>query len=153
MRSLTHAALVVLILFISLGGRAQATEQQLDRDAAAALNALYASSPAARALGAKAKGVLVFPDARESSFVEGALAGDGVLFRDGTVAGHYSIGSLAADLEAGAQSYSYALFFMSDAALENLSDSLDFDISLDPDVVLVYLGGATELPAATVQPY
>ena len=153
MRSLTHAALVLLILFISLGGRAQATEQQLDRDAAAALNALYASSPAARALGAKAKGVLVFPDARESSFVEGALAGDGVLFRDGTVAGHYSIGSLAADLEAGAQSYSYALFFMSDAALENLGDSLDFDISLDPDVVLVYLGGATELPAATVQPY
>jgi len=153
MRSLTHAALVLLILFISLGGRAQATEQQLDRDAAAALNALYASSPAARALGAKAKGVLVFPDARESSFVEGALAGDGVLFRDGTVAGHYSIGSLAADLEAGAQSYSYALFFMSDAALENLSDSLDFDISLDPDVVLVYIGGATELPAATVQPY
>ena len=153
MRSLTHAALVLLILFISLGGRAQATEQQLDRDAAAALYALYASSPAARALGAKAKGVLVFPDARESSFVEGALAGDGVLFRDGTVAGHYSIGSLAADLEAGAQSYSYALFFMSDAALENLSDSLDFDISLDPDVVLVYLGGATELPAATVQPY
>ena len=153
MRSLTHAALVVLILFISLGGRAQATEQQLDRDAAAALNALYASSPAARALGAKAKGVLVFPDARESSFVEGALAGDGVLFRDGTVAGHYSIGSLAADLEAGAQSYSYALFFMSDAALENLGDSLDFDISLHPDVVLVYIGGATELPAATVQPY
>jgi lipid-binding SYLF domain-containing protein len=151
MRSLR--SLILLVLFISLTGRAQATEQQLDRDAAAALSALYAGSRAARALGAKAKGVLVFPDARESSFVEGAIAGDGVLFRDGTVADHYNIGSLEADLEAGAQSYSYALFFMSDAALENLSDSLDFDISLDPDVVLVYLGGATELPAATAQPY
>lgn len=145
--------LIALLLFMALSARAHATEEELDRVAAAALNDLYASSPTARALGATAKAVLVFPDVRESSFVQGAQAGDGVLFIAGSVAGHYSVGSPAARLEAGAQSYSYALFFMSDAALQDLDDPLEFDTTLDPDIVSVYIGAATALPAVTGQPY
>lgn len=153
MKSALRAFLLLFVL-IPLAALAQAIGAELDRHAAAALGSLYASSPAAAGLGARAKAVLVLPDVRRSSFAEGEPAGDGVLFIGGRIAGHYRMGGLQADLEAGAQSYSYALFFMSDAALENLDDdSLDFDITLDPDVVFVYIGAATELPGVGVQPY
>src|SRR5467141_2834801 len=101
----------LFILIVSLACHA-ASPDELDQSAAAALNALYANSPAASVLGANAKGVLVFPDVRKSSLVVGEQAGDGVMFRDGQVAGHYSIGDPQARLEAGAESYSYVVFFM-----------------------------------------
>ena len=127
---------ILLIVFTPFIARGQTTDGELDREAAAALNALYASSSAARVLGATAKGVLVFPDVRISSFVAGAPAGDGVMFSGGKIAGHYSIGDLQADLEAGAQSYSYALFFMSDGALERVNEPGGGDIGSDPNVVI-----------------
>jgi lipid-binding SYLF domain-containing protein len=141
----------LFILIVSLASHA-ASSDELDQDATAALKALYASSPAARALGARAKGVLVLPDVRQSSLVVGGEAGDGVMFRDGKVDGHYSIGDPQARLEAGAASYSYALFFMSDAALDGLRDSTGFDPAHDPDIVFVNIGEANEVSAVTVQP-
>jgi hypothetical protein len=95
--------------------------------------------------------VLVFPDVRTSSFVVGAQTGDGVMFRDGQVAGYYRIGDAAAGLEAGAESYSYALFFMSDAALQRLRDARAFDTSRDPDIVFINVDEADEISAVGVR--
>ena len=134
---------ILFLLAFSLSAGAQLT-YDLERSARAALDTLYASSPAASSLGAKAKAVLVFPDVRESSF-DMARAGDGVLFIGGSVAGYYSMGGV---LEAGAESYSYAMFIMSHAALDRLSDStVFFDRSPDPDVVVVEIGAMRRLPA------
>jgi lipid-binding SYLF domain-containing protein len=144
MKAALRIPVFLLLLALSLAVHSEPTAE-LDQSASAALNDLYASSSAASALGAKAKAVLVFPDLRTSSFVVGAQAGDGVMFRDGQVAGYYSIGGVAAGLEAGAQSYSYALFFMSDAALQRLRDSSDFDTSGDPDIAFVDVLGETSL--------
>lgn len=144
-------AFILLILCVPLIARAQATDAELDRDATAALNALYASSPAARVLAATAKGVLVFPDVRTSSLVEGAQAGDGVMFTDGKVTGYYSIGGLEAEMEAGAQSYSYALFFMSDVALERVNDLGGFDVGGDPNVVIFDVGEALMIAGSSLR--
>ncbi len=144
-------AFVFLIVCIPLIARAQATDGELERDAAAALNALYASAPAARVLSATAKGVLVFPDVRTSSLVEGAQAGDGVMFTDGKIAGYYSIGGLEADMEAGAQSYSYALFFMSDVALERVNDPDGLDIGGDPNIVIFDVAQALMIGGASLR--
>jgi len=140
----------LFMLMLSLASHA-ASPDELDQSATAALNALYASSPAASALGAKARGVLVFPDVRKSSLVVGEQAGDGVMFRDGQVAGHYSIGDPQASLEAGAESYSYVVFFMSDAALEGLDDSRGVDVGSDPNIVVVDVGAARDLSALIPQ--
>jgi lipid-binding SYLF domain-containing protein len=137
------------MLLVPVGARAELTTD-LERRASAALSALYASSPAASRLAEKAKGVLVFPDVRESSLDVGALAGDGVLFVDGSVAGYYSLGDMQAALEAGAQSYGYAIFFMSDAALARMGDWDGFDPGLDPDVVVVEIGATHKLPALMI---
>ena len=151
MKNALHIPVVLFAFLISLAAHAQSTPQ-LDRQATAALNDLYASSPAAKALGARAKGVLVFPDVRKAAFIVGAQSGEGTMFQAGKVVGHYSIGDAAAGLEAGAESYSYALFFMSDAALAGLRDSRGFDVGLDPNIVFVNVGAAKEVSAATVQP-
>ena len=144
-------AFIFLIVCIPLIARAQVIDGDLDHAAAAALNALYASSPTARVLAATAKGVLVFPDVRTSSLVEGAPAGDGVMFSDGKIAGYYSIGGLDADLEAGAQSYSYALFFMSEVAFERLNDPDGFDVGGDPNIVIFDVGEALMIAGSSLR--
>ena len=134
---------ILLLLGFSLSARAQLT-YDLERSAEAALDTLYATSPEATTLGTRAKAVLVFPDVRESSF-DGARAGDGVLFIRGSVAGRYNMGAV---VEAGAESYSYALFIMSDAALDHIADSAVFDLGPNPDVLVVEIGAMRRLPAA-----
>jgi lipid-binding SYLF domain-containing protein len=145
------AAFLALLVSIPLSARAQAIDADLDREAKAALDALYAGSQAARVLAATAKGVLVFPDVRTSSLVEGAQAGDGVMFSGGEIAGYYSLGGLQDDLEAGATSYSYALFFMSDVALERVNDPDGFDVGGDPNVVIFDVGAALMIGGASLR--
>jgi len=140
-------------LLLSVSALAQTTTQEkLDRNAQAALDALYVSSPGAKALAEQAKAVLVFPDVKKAAFIVGVQSGEGVLIKGGKVAGHYSIGGVQGGLEAGAASYNYALFFMSDAALQGLLDRRDgFDIGFDPNIVLVNVGASKQATAATAQ--
>jgi lipid-binding SYLF domain-containing protein len=128
-----------------------APAQALDQDAQAALDSLYAGVPAAKALGAQAKAILVFPYIHKAALVVGAQSGDGVMFRNGSIIGHYRVDGLLAGLEAGAQSYGYAMFFMSDAALEKMKSAKGFEIGTDPNIVVVDGGAAKEVSTSTVQ--
>ena len=123
----------------------------VDQDAQAALDALYARSPAAKALGAKARAILVFPSIHKAAFIVGAQSGDGVLFKGDSIIGHYRVDGLLAGLEAGAQSFGYAMFFMSDAALENLRKAKGFELGADPNIVIVDAGAAKEVSTSTLQ--
>jgi lipid-binding SYLF domain-containing protein len=128
-----------------------APEQVLDQDAQAALDTLYESTPAAKALGAKAKAILVFPYIHKAALVIGAQSGDGVMFRNGRIIGHYRVDGLLAGLEAGAQSYGYAVFFMSDAALERMKTAKGLEIGTDPNIVVVDAGAAKDISSSTAQ--
>ena len=55
-------AAAILMLAIPRAGGAAAPAQGPEADARAALQALYAKVPAAKALGAKAQGILVLPN-------------------------------------------------------------------------------------------
>src|SRR5258706_4406935 len=61
-------------------GSTAPTRSILDQDAQGALQSLYSTAPAAKALGDKAVGVLVFPDIRKAAFILGAQGGADVLF-------------------------------------------------------------------------
>ena len=76
--------------------------------------------PATKALGEKAKAVLVFPSVYKAALLVGGQGGNGAMFQDGRIVGHYNIGGVAVGLEGGAQTYSYAVFLMSDEAVERL---------------------------------
>ena len=123
----------------------------VDEEATKALNALYESTPAAKALGDKAKAVLVFPNVRRGALLVGGQGGHGAMFKDGKIVGHYNIGGVVAGLEAGAQTFSYAVFFMSDAAMQRLNSAKGFELGIEPNIVVLNAGAAANISTTTAQ--
>ena len=84
----------------------------LTSDARAALRQLIAQNPAARGVSEKALGVLVFPNVVKAGFIFGGQSGQGILFYGDKAAGRYRTTAASYGLQAGAQKFGYALFFM-----------------------------------------
>jgi lipid-binding SYLF domain-containing protein len=124
---------------------------EMDRDAAAALQALYAGTPRAKELGAKAKGILVFPTIIKAGFIVGGQYGEGALRKGGKTVGYYNTVAASYGLQAGAQSFGYALFFMTDSGLKYLDKSGGWEIGTGPSVVIVDEGMARALTTTTAQ--
>lgn len=81
---------------------AAADDSMLAQDSRAAMKSLYDGSPGAKALGDKAKSVLVFPNVVKAGFIVGGQGGDGVLLTKGKVSGHYNTAAVSVGLQAGA---------------------------------------------------
>jgi len=130
---------------------ANASASQISRDARAALSSLYAQNRAARALGGKAKAVLVFPSVTRAGLIVGGQAGNGALFRsDGSIGGFFQTTSVSYGLQAGVQNFGYALFLMDDAALRNVNRNGGWEIGGSPSLVVVDRGMATALTTTTI---
>src|SRR5258706_6049088 len=120
---------------------AMAAEQHvLDQDADAALKSLYSNHSGAKALGDKAIGILVFPSVTKAGFILGAQGGDGVLFEKGKITGHFNTGALSVGLQAGVQSYGYALFFMTPEDLAYLKKASGWALGVGPSIVVAGAG-------------
>jgi lipid-binding SYLF domain-containing protein len=128
-----------------------ASAEDLNKDAAQALANLTKSNPLAAKLKGKAKAVLVFPNIVKAGLVFGGAYGEGVLMKDGKVVGYYNSVSGSWGLQAGAQSYGYALVVMSDKALEQLQGSHGWELGVGPTVVVVDEGVAKNLSTSTLQ--
>jgi lipid-binding SYLF domain-containing protein len=112
----------------------------LDQDADAALKSLYSKHAGAKALSEKAVGILVFPSIAKAGFILGAQGGDGALFEKGKVVGHYNSGAVSVGLQAGAQSYGYALFFLTPEDLKYLKSSNGWSLGTGPTLVVADAG-------------
>jgi lipid-binding SYLF domain-containing protein len=125
---------------------------KLEREARVALNKLYQSEPNARSLGSRANAIMVFPDMLKAGLLVGGAGGDGVLFsRDGQVLGYYNSSSLSYGLQAGAQSFSEALFIMTPAAQTYLDSSDGWSIGSGPSVVVAKAGVAEDYSSTTLR--
>lgn len=122
---------------------------QIERDAKAALTELYKTTPAAKALGAKAKAVLVFPSILKAGLIIGGQGGNGALFVDGKVVGYYNIAAASYGLQAGAQEFAYAMFLMTEAAGESLKGRDGWEVGVGPSIVVVDEGVAKSLTTTT----
>jgi lipid-binding SYLF domain-containing protein len=127
-----------------------ASREQLERDAHQALTSLYAKNDAARLLGEKAKGILVFPSIVKAGFMFGGQLGEGVLTKQGRVAGYYNSVAASWGLQAGLQVFGYALFFMNDKALAYLDKSDGWEIGVGPSIVVVDAGMGASLTSTTI---
>ena len=143
--------LFLLLAAVAFAAPQMAAAKGVDEDATAALKALYEQAPGAKALGEKAKAVLVFPRIRKAALLIGGQGGKGAMFQDGRIVGHYNLGGVAIGLEGGAQTYSYALFFMSDKALERLQTLEGYEIGLDPNIVVLDAAAGANLSTTTGQ--
>ena len=124
---------------------------ELSREAAAALQDLYAKTPSAKELGAKAKAILVFPTIIKAGFIVGGQYGEGALRKGGKTVAYYNSVAASYGLQAGAQSFGYALFFMTGSALKYLDKSGGWEIGTGPSIVVVDTGAARALTTTTAQ--
>lgn len=124
--------------------------QQLARDAREALARLYAVDVKARELGAKARAILVFPRILKAGLVWGGQGGEGALIDNGQVTRFYRIAAGSFGFQAGAQTFSYALFFITSSALDYLSRSGGWSVGSGPSVVIVDKGLAKSITTTTL---
>jgi len=127
-----------------------ASAAELRRDSAAALRNLTDSESAARLLSEKAKGILVFPSIVKGGFMVGGQIGEGVLWKDGKAVGYYNSVAASYGLQAGIQTFGYALFFMNDAALAQLDATRGFEVGVGPSIVVVDAGVAKSMTTNTL---
>jgi lipid-binding SYLF domain-containing protein len=145
------AALAVSILS-TLGGNAfAASAQDLERDAAQALATLYKNRPVAEAVSRKAKAILVFPKIIKAGLVFGGSYGEGVLFEGKKVSAYYNSVSASWGWQAGAESYAYVVFLMSDKAVKYLATSKGWEFGVGPSVVVVNEGIGLNLTTTTLK--
>lgn len=123
--------------------------QTLIADARHALERLQASDPRAKGLAPRARAVLVFPSVIKAGFVFGGETGNGVLFMRGRPEEFYNMSGGSWGLQAGAQDFSYALFFMTDGALRYLHDSAGFAAGSLPSLVVINKGAAASVDTTT----
>ena len=136
----------------AFAGRAMgATAQDLDRDSAQALQSLYRTSAIAADISKHAKAVLVFPNVVKAGLVFGGSYGEGVLMSGSKVIDYYNSVSGSWGLQAGAESFGYAVFLMTDKSVEYLNTSKGWEIGVGPTVVVVNEGVAKNLSTSTLK--
>lgn len=128
-----------------------ATAEELDADSKAALDRLYAESDRARQIGQSARAILVFPRIVKAGLVVGGQSGEGVLYVNGEPAGYYRISAASVGLQAGGQTFGYALFLMNDTAVDYLKANDGWALGTGPSLVVYDVGAATAANTATLR--
>ena len=128
-----------------------ATAEDLDRDSMQALQTLYKTEPVAKTLSHTAKAVLVFPNIVKAGLVFGGSYGEGVLLEGSKVVDYYNSVTGSWGLQAGAQSYGYAVFLMTDKAIQYVKDTKGWEIGVGPTVVVVDEGVAKNLSTSSLK--
>ena len=147
--SIARRLIVAFCLLLPLAATA-ASRSELDASSKRVLDKLLADVPAAKALYARATGVLVFPTITKAGFVVGGQYGEGVLWRGGKPVAYYNTAGASYGLQAGAQQYGYAMFFMNQKSLDSLNAKQGFEVGVGPSVVVVDQGMAKSMTTTTV---
>ena len=153
MRMLLTVLAVVAAVVPGAGPRpaVAASAAEIDRGVDATLQTLYQEIPAARAVGDVAEGILVFPNVVKAGFIIGGQYGEGALRQNGLTTGYYNTLAASYGLQAGAQSFGYALFFMGHEALAYLDRSGGWELGVGPSIVVLDEGAARNLTTTTAK--
>ena len=131
-----------LLAVVTLLTTRTASADDLTSDSRRALQQLVAQNPAAAKCKSRAVAVLVFPDVVKAGFIFGAQGGQGILFVHGQPRGRYRTVAASYGLQAGVQTYGYALFLMNQKAVNWVNNTRGWEIGTCPSVVIVDKGMA-----------
>ena len=147
------APFMILAVVLALpAAPAMATDgAEIDAKVDIALARLLRESETARAVDERAIAVLVFPDIVKAGFGIGGQYGEGALRRGGSTIGYYNIAAASFGLQIGAQSFSQAVFFMTEDALAFLDKSEGFELGADAKVALANEGLGYNVTTSTIQ--
>jgi len=154
-----HRLLLALILLTSgpamiaapVKTASAATAAEINQDADQALQSLFRTNPVAEDLSKKARAVLIFPKIVKGGLIFGGSYGEGALRRGGSTVSYYNSVSASWGLQAGAQTYGYAVFLMNDKAVEYLTQSKGWEIGTGPTVVIVNEGASKNFSTTTLK--
>jgi lipid-binding SYLF domain-containing protein len=149
-QTLLATAAALLLGTVASPGLA-ASAEDLDKDAAQALQTLYKANPTAELIGKRAKAMLVFPNIVKAGLVFGGSYGEGVLIKAGHTNDYFNSVSASWGWQAGAESYAYVVFLMSDKAVRYLDKSKGWEFGIGPNVVIVNEGIAKNLSTSTMK--
>jgi lipid-binding SYLF domain-containing protein len=128
-----------------------ATAEDLDKDSRQALQTLYKAEPLAETLSRTAKAVLVFPNIVKAGLVFGGSYGEGEMIKGSKVVDYYNSVTGSWGLQAGAQSYGYAVFLMTDDAVRYVEKTKGWEVGVGPTVVVVDAGVAKNLSTSSLK--
>lgn len=154
MCKVTRTVLSIMLLtltLVPLRSALAASASEINRDVAASLATLYQTTPGAKTLASKAKGILVFPNIVKAGLIVGGQYGDGALREKGKTVAYYRSIAGSFGLQAGVQSFGYVLLFMDHASLRYLEESEGWEIGTGPSVVILDKGFAKNLSSTTLQ--
>jgi len=147
----TFIGTVALALCMAMAAPALAkSKSELEATSKQALSKLIATYPAAKSANSKAVAVLVFPSITKAGFGVGGQFGEGVLWRRGKAVGYYNTAGASYGLQAGAQKYGYAMFFMTEKALKSLDSSEGFEVGVGPSIVVIDSGMAKNVTTSSL---
>lgn len=149
-RTVVSALATAIAVAGKSGALAAAESPAVDNKIDAALKKLYQSAPLAKELSTRGKGILVFPRVTKAGFLFGGAYGEGVLRKGGVDSGEFNLVAASYGLQAGIQSFGYALFFMNDQAMGYLDKSGGWEIGAGPSVVVVDQGLAKKYSSTTL---
>jgi lipid-binding SYLF domain-containing protein len=144
-------ALTLTALATLSGDAFAATPEDLNKDANQALAMLVKANPVAANISKQAKATLIFPNIVKAGLIFGGAYGEGVLKKDGSASGYYNSVTASFGWQAGAQSYGYVVFLMSDKAVKYISETQGWEIGVGPTVVMVDAGVAKNLTSSTLK--
>jgi lipid-binding SYLF domain-containing protein len=118
------------------------TAAEIDAEVVAAKAKLFAGSPEALELSKSSKGLLVFPDVVKAGLIIGGQYGEGALLVNGRTTGYYNTVAASYGLQAGAQSFGYAMLLMTDEALSYVKESDGWEVGTGPTIVVMDKGAS-----------
>jgi len=150
-RAMVLMAASIFTVFLFSSQVNAATVEDLQRNAAQSLAALYKKNPIAADVAKHAKAILVFPNIVKAGLIFGGAYGEGVLTKDDKFDGYFNSVTASWGWQAGAESYGYAVFLMNGNAMKYLKKSEGWEIGVGPTVVIVNEGIAKNLSTTTLK--
>lgn len=141
MKHLLSVAFAFMLLLVpSMASAASATV--IEAEVNGAVRQFYAEYPAGRELASKAAGMLVFPDIKKGGFIIGGEYGEGALRIGGRTSGYYSSASASIGFQAGIQSRSQIILFMTQRSLDKFTRSNGWEAGIDANVTVIEQGAS-----------
>ena len=153
MNRLIRPLLAATVFLFATAPAFAASKEELDVGVKEALAELYKQSSAAKDLGAKAVGILVFPKVVKGGVGVGGEFGEGALLVGGKTSGYYNTAAGSIGFQLGLQQKSQVIMFMTQKELDKFLNQHNdgWKAGVDGSVALATLGAGGQLDTETAK--
>ncbi len=132
------------------GGTNSTARFKIDDDVSAAMRKMQSELPFTTSLIQNAAGVLMMPTVTKAGLIVGGAYGEGALLVGQAPVDYYSVAAASYGLQAGAQQYSSALFFMDSEHLRKFRARPGWTLGADVEYTLIDNAGAAGVDNNTI---